>query len=674
MRILVTGGAGFIGNHLCKELLQKNHQVVCLDNFFTGRRENIKKLIKNPRFKLVFQDITKPLSLRKIGKVDQIYHLACPASPIHYQFDRIETIKASTVGVINVLEFAKKSNSKVLLASTSEIYGDPQVHPQVESYRGNVNTLGPRACYDEGKRVAETLFMDYHRKFDLKIKIIRIFNTYGPKMAHNDGRVISNFILQALKNKPITIYGDGSQTRSFCYIDDLVNGMYKMMESNESFMGPVNLGNSYEFTIKQLSDKTLKFTKSKSKIENHPLPVDDPTQRKPNISLAKKELNWSPQINLNEGLEKTINWFKKDINKKVSAKIALFPSVDYNAPSARLRVFLVHEKLKNKYNIKIYPPHIAIHYISLKNIFNQIKRFFIVMENDIILFQKTVDPISYVVALFARVLGKKIIFDIDDNYYIVHPTKMNKLKKISMKLGTYFAVRMTRLCDIPIVATHYLRDLAKKHSSRAVFLPTSIDTDKFKVKPKITKQNKNIVIGWCGDGEQHLMHLKLLIDPLNEIGKKYKNVSFKLIGSKGSKKIQKLFSNVTTMPVELVNWIPPQQVQKTLQELDIGVMPLVNDNWSKSKSPTKIFEYMSLGISPIASKVGELKYVIQEGRNGFTAKDTKEWVEKLSKVIDDYKLREKFRINGRSTAENQYSTKVFVNDFELVLRDLYHKK
>ncbi len=307
--ILVTGGAGFLGSHLCKSLLERNgNKVICLDNFFTGQIDNLRALEGNPNFKIVSHDITEPLIGKISEHVDEIYNLACPASPIHYQFDPIETIKANTIGVVNVLEFARVNGAKILQASTSEIYGDPEVHPQVESYRGNVNTLGPRACYDEGKRVAETLFMDYHRKYNLDIRIVRIFNTYGPNMARNDGRVVSNFIIQALKNKPITIYGDGNQTRSFCYVSDLIEGLYSTMTSDEIM--PINLGNPEEFTIKELAEKVVEMTGSSSEIVYRDLPVDDPRQRKPNIERANSVLNWSPKIKLAEGLKKTISYFK----------------------------------------------------------------------------------------------------------------------------------------------------------------------------------------------------------------------------------------------------------------------------------------------------------------------------------------------------------------------------
>ena len=307
--ILVTGGAGFLGSHLCKSLLERNgNKVICLDNFFTGQIDNLRDLEGNPNFKIVSHDITDPLIGKISEHVDEIYNLACPASPIHYQFDPIETIKANTIGVVNVLEFARVNGAKILQASTSEIYGDPEVHPQVESYKGNVNTLGPRACYDEGKRVAETLFMDYHRKYNLDIRLVRIFNTYGPNMARNDGRVVSNFIIQALKNEPITIYGDGNQTRSFCYVSDLVEGLYNTMISDEIM--PINLGNPDEFTIKELAEKVVELIGSSSEIVYHELPVDDPRQRKPNIDRANSVLNWSPKIKLDEGLKKTISYFK----------------------------------------------------------------------------------------------------------------------------------------------------------------------------------------------------------------------------------------------------------------------------------------------------------------------------------------------------------------------------
>jgi len=306
-RILVTGGAGFIGSHLCERLLNEGNDVICVDNFFTGRKRNIVHLLDNPYFEIVRHDITLPLYI----EVDEIYNLACPASPIYYQFDPVQTTKTSIIGAINMLGLAKRLKIKILQASTSEVYGDPEIHPQPESYRGNVNTIGPRACYDEGKRCAETLFFDYKRQHNLKIKVIRIFNTYGPRMRPDDGRVISNFIVQALKGQDITVYGDGSQTRSFCYVDEMVEGIVKIMGSGDEFTGPVNLGNPREFTILELAEKIISFTNSKSKIIYEPLPEDDPIQRQPNIDLAKKELKWEPKIQLDEGLKKTINYFER---------------------------------------------------------------------------------------------------------------------------------------------------------------------------------------------------------------------------------------------------------------------------------------------------------------------------------------------------------------------------
>jgi UDP-glucuronate decarboxylase len=305
-RILVTGGAGFIGTHLCTRLINDGNSVICLDNFFTGSRSNVWHLMDNPLFELVRHDITTPYN----AEVDEIYNLACPASPIHYQYDAVKTVKTSVMGAINMLALGRQVDAKVLQASTSEIYGDPIVHPQTESYWGNVNTIGVRSCYDEGKRCAETLFMDYHRQKRLRIKIIRIFNTYGPLMNKNDGRVVSNFIVQALKNEDITLYGDGSQTRSFQYVDDLVEGLVRMMNADDKFVGPVNIGNPNEFTIKELAEKVIELTGSKSQFVYKPLPFDDPKQRQPDISLAKEKLNWQPTIQLEEGLAKTIEYFK----------------------------------------------------------------------------------------------------------------------------------------------------------------------------------------------------------------------------------------------------------------------------------------------------------------------------------------------------------------------------
>lgn len=312
-RVLVTGGAGFIGSNLCKELLTRGAHVICLDNFFTGSKDNIEQLLTNPNFELVEHDIINPFDI----EVDEIYNLACPASPPHYQYDPIKTLKTSVLGIMNILELAKKYNAKVLQASTSEVYGDPLQHPQSESYWGNVNPIGIRSCYDEGKRVAETFMMDYHRHANVDIRIVRIFNTYGPNMDINDGRVVSNFIVQALKGEDITIYGDGSQTRSFCYVDDLVSGMIAMMGNQEGFIGPINLGNPSEFTIKDFSKLVLDKTNSSSSLVYKELPSDDPTRRKPNITLAKEQLNWEPKINIEKGLEKTIDYFSKKIKESI---------------------------------------------------------------------------------------------------------------------------------------------------------------------------------------------------------------------------------------------------------------------------------------------------------------------------------------------------------------------
>jgi UDP-glucuronate decarboxylase len=301
---LVTGGAGFIGSHLCERLLDRGEEVVCLDNFFTGSKRNIRHLRDNPHFELVRHDVTEPMVI----EVDRIYNLACPASPVHYQYNAIKTIKTNVMGALNTLGLAKRVNARILQASTSEVYGDPAEHPQTESYWGNVNPIGQRSCYDEGKRVAEALFFDYHRQNDVDIRVIRIFNTYGPRMSADDGRVVSNFIVQALRGEPITIYGKGDQTRSFCYVDDLVEGMIRMMDQDE-FTGPVNLGNPGEFTIAELAEHTIELTESKSTIEHRPLPKDDPTRRRPNISLAEERLGWKPTIPLRDGLQQTIRYF-----------------------------------------------------------------------------------------------------------------------------------------------------------------------------------------------------------------------------------------------------------------------------------------------------------------------------------------------------------------------------
>ena len=306
-RILLTGGAGFIGSHLCRRLLDEGHEVLCVDNLYTGTKANILKLFDNKRFEFMRHDVTFPLYV----EVDQIYNLACPASPIHYQFDPVQTTKTSVHGAINMLGLAKRTKARILQASTSEVYGDPEIHPQIEAYWGRVNPIGPRACYDEGKRCAETLFFDYYRQHQLDIRVVRIFNTYGSNMDPNDGRVVSNFIIQALQNHDITIYGDGSQSRSFQYIDDLIEGMVRMMNNEEGFIGPVNIGNPDEFTIKELAEKVLALLpKSKSKIVYKPLPQDDPRQRQPDISLAKEKLGWEPKTKLNEGLIKTIEYFR----------------------------------------------------------------------------------------------------------------------------------------------------------------------------------------------------------------------------------------------------------------------------------------------------------------------------------------------------------------------------
>lgn len=309
-RILVTGGAGFLGSHLCDRLIKDGQDVLCVDNFFTGSKTNIAHLIGHPYFELMRHDVTFPLYV----EVDQIYNLACPASPVHYQFDPVQTTKTSVHGAINMLGLAKRVKARIFQASTSEVYGDPEVHPQTESYWGRVNPIGPRSCYDEGKRCAETLFFDYYRQHNLDIKVARIFNTYGPRMHPNDGRVVSNFIVQALKGESITIYGDGSQTRSFCYVDDLIEGFVRMMNTEQGFTGPVNLGNPGEFTMLELAEKVIQLTASKSKLVFRSLPADDPKQRQPDISLAGEKLNWEPKVHLEDGLKETIAYFRKLLN------------------------------------------------------------------------------------------------------------------------------------------------------------------------------------------------------------------------------------------------------------------------------------------------------------------------------------------------------------------------
>jgi UDP-glucuronate decarboxylase len=307
--VLVTGGAGFLGSHLCERILAEGSEVVCLDNFFTGRKQNIAHLIGHPHFEVLRHDITFPLYI----EVDEIYNLACPASPIHYQHDPVQTTKTSVHGAINMLGLAKRLRCKILQASTSEVYGDPEVHPQTEAYWGRVNPIGRRSCYDEGKRCAETLFFDYHRQHGLRIKVARIFNTYGPRMHEDDGRVVSNFIVQALSSRPITLYGDGQQTRSFCYVDDLIDGLFRLMNSPDDFTGPVNIGNPGEFTIRQLAEKVIKLTDSRSQLTFEPLPSDDPRQRQPDITLAKKVLGWEPTTPLDQGLPKTIAYFRAQL-------------------------------------------------------------------------------------------------------------------------------------------------------------------------------------------------------------------------------------------------------------------------------------------------------------------------------------------------------------------------
>ena len=306
---MVTGGAGFLGSHLCERLVELGHDVLCVDNYFTGTRSNLEPLLKSNRFEIMRHDVTFPLHV----EVDRIFNLACPASPIHYQFDPVQTTKTSVVGALNMLGLAKRVKATILQASTSEVYGDPEIHPQPESYRGNVNPLGPRACYDEGKRCAETLFFDYHRQHDVKIKVVRIFNTYGPRMHPNDGRVVSNFIVQALRGEAITLYGDGGQTRAFCYVDDLIEGLIRMMDTPDDVTGPINLGNPHEIPVRALAERIIALTGSRARIEMRPLPVDDPMQRCPDIGLAREVLRWAPTVELDDGLGRTIDYFRRTL-------------------------------------------------------------------------------------------------------------------------------------------------------------------------------------------------------------------------------------------------------------------------------------------------------------------------------------------------------------------------
>ena len=316
---IVTGGSGFLGSFLCERLLARGEDVVCIDNFFTGRKENIRHLMNNPRFEVVRHDVTVPLQI----EADAIYNLACPASPLHYQFDPVQTTKTSVLGAINMLDLARRTKARILQASTSEVYGDPKFSPQTETYWGNVNPIGPRACYDEGKRCAETLIFDYRQQYGVSTKVARIFNTYGPRMRPDDGRVISNFVIQALRGQPITIYGDGAQTRSFCYVDDLIDGLILLMDSPEDTCGPINIGNAVEFTIGELADLVIELTGSKSRIERHPSPVDDPQKRRPNIEKAHAALGWEPKVQLREGLEKTIAYFEGILNENEQVKLHL---------------------------------------------------------------------------------------------------------------------------------------------------------------------------------------------------------------------------------------------------------------------------------------------------------------------------------------------------------------
>jgi UDP-glucuronate decarboxylase len=316
-RVLVTGGAGFLGSHLCERLLDQGHDVLCVDNYFTGRKDNIAHLLGRPQFEAMRHDVTFPLYV----EVDEIYNLACPASPIHYQFDPVQTTKTSIMGAINMLGLAKRVKARILQASTSEVYGDPDVHPQTEDYRGNVNPLGPRACYDEGKRAAETLFFDYRRQHAVRIKVVRIFNTYGPRMHPNDGRVVSNFIVQALRNEPITLYGDGSQTRAFCYVDDMIEGFLRLMSTPDEVTGPVNIGNPHEIPVSELASRIIALTGSSSRIVYKPLPQDDPTQRCPDIGLARRVLRWEPTVSLDDGLGRTIGYFERLIQDRILAPV-----------------------------------------------------------------------------------------------------------------------------------------------------------------------------------------------------------------------------------------------------------------------------------------------------------------------------------------------------------------
>jgi UDP-glucuronate decarboxylase len=324
-RVLVTGGAGFLGSHLCERLLESGHEVLCVDNYFTGRRENIAHLLSHPRFETIRHDITFPLYV----EVDEIYNLACPASPVHYQYDPVQTTKVSVIGAINMLGLAKRVGARILQASTSEIYGDPDVHPQTEEYRGNVNPLGPRACYDEGKRCAETLFFDYARKHKVKIRVVRIFNTYGPRLHDSDGRVVSNFILQALRGDDLTIYGDGRQTRAFCYVDDLIAGLTAMMGADDDVTGPINLGNPHEISMRSLAERIIALTGSRSRIVSHPLPEDDPTQRCPDITRARQVLGWQPRVPLEEGLQRTVAYFAERLTRE--SRQAIVSSQNANA-------------------------------------------------------------------------------------------------------------------------------------------------------------------------------------------------------------------------------------------------------------------------------------------------------------------------------------------------------
>jgi|GEM_PF-40198 len=663
-KILVTGGAGFIGSNLCEYLLNQGNEVICLDNFFTSKKENIGHLLPNRNFRLIEHNINEPLPVIRIGRIDRIYNLACPASPLHYQFDPVETIKTNVLGVINVLELARKTGAKILQASTSEVYGDPKEHPQKETYNGSVSPISIRACYDEGKRCAETLFTDYHRQYGIEIKIVRIFNTYGPKMAAGDGRVVSNFVLQALNNEDITMYGDGSQTRSFQYVSDTVEALVKMMETTKDIVGPINIGNPHEVTLREFCERILELTNSKSKIVFLPLPANDPVHRQPDITLAKKILNWQPQISLDEGLAKTIDYFKNQLNYRERRVLAInlsylpliggveltlseiiksLPAVEFDIITARLDKNL--PKFEKSGNANIYRIGGGS---GLDKILFPLRAF---LKGQKLFKERKYNTIWAKSSTYAGFAAMLLKFRFPKTNYLLtlrESTPEKRIKQLARFMPFYKLVYKKADFIQAIGSSFEKRVRELGYNGVVSIIPGAIDVKQFKEEISNEEQDRlkkelgvepddKIVVSISHfaeqDGMENLINAASLV--------KNQNLKFIIIGEGRQKSL--IEALIKDYGLEnrfiILGYVDNPQTIKILRLADIFVRPAISGG-----SGITVLEAMAARTLVVSTLAGGVNDFLIDNKNGFVinAGDSKAIADRINTALQDEKLRNEF--------------------------------